>query len=255
MPLYRDAAIVLRTHKLGEADRIITLLARERGLVRAVAKGVRRTKSRFGARLEPGMVVDAQLYEGRSLDTVTQVEVLAPYGHDIARDYGAWTAGAAMLETAERLCESRESARPQFTLLAGGLAALAGREHDAGLVLDAYLLRSLAMAGWAPSFHDCAKCGATGPHKAFNIASGGCVCPSCRTPGSAAPALATLDLLGALLEGDWVVADASDERHRREGSGLVSAYLQWHLERGVRSLRLVERTPHSGPKAALSAEG
>lgn len=241
MPVYRDAAIVLRTHKLGEADRIITLLARDRGLVRAVAKGVRRTKSRFGARLEPGMVIDAQLYEGRNLDTVTQVEVLAPYGHDIARDYAAWTAGAAMLETAERLCESRESARAQFALLAGGLAALAGKEHDPGLVLDAYLLRSLAMGGWAPSFRDCAKCGAGGPHKAFNIAAGGCVCALCRTPGSASPALATLELLGALLEGDWSTADASDLGHRREGSGLVSAYLHWHLERAVRSLRLVER--------------
>ncbi len=241
MPLYRDAAIVLRTQKLGEADRIITLLARERGLVRAVAKGVRRTKSRFGARLEPGMVVDAQLYEGRSLDTVTQVEVLAPYGSLVSRDYGAWTHAVAMLETAERLCEAAESARPQFSLLAGGLAALAGREHDPGLVLDAYLLRSLAVAGWAPSFHDCARCGATGPHKAFSLAAGGCVCPACRTPGSAAPALATLELLGALLEGDWAAADASDPMSRREGSGLVTAFLQWHLERAVRSLRIVER--------------
>lgn len=242
MPLYRDAAIVLRTHKLAEADRIITLLARDRGLVRAVAKGVRRTKSRFGARLEPGMVVDAQLYEGRNLDTVTQVEILAPYGHDIATDYASWTAGVAMLETAERLCEANESARQQFALLAGGLAALAGREHDPGLVLDAYLLRSLALAGWAPSFHDCARCGADGPHKAFNIAAGGCLCPSCRTPGSAAPALDTLALLGALLEGDWAAADASALAHRREGSGLVAAFLQWHLERGLRSLRLVERS-------------
>ena len=67
------------------------------------------------------------------------------------------------------------------------------------------------------------------------------VCPSCRTPGSASPALATLELLGALLVGDWDIADASLSQHRREGSGLVTAFLQWHLERGVRSLRLVER--------------
>lgn len=242
MPLYRDAAIVLRTHKLAEADRIITLLARDRGLVRAVAKGVRRTKSKFGASLEPGMVIDIQLYEGRSLDTVTQVEVLATYGEEISRDYAAWTAGAAMLETAERVLSERESSRPQFALLAGALAALAGGAHDSGLVLDAYLLRSLSVAGWAPSFHDCARCGATGPHRAFNVAAGGCVCPSCRTPGSTAPAPATLDLLGALVEGDWVRADASLAQHRREGSGLVAAFLQWHIERGIRSLRLVERT-------------
>ena len=100
MPLYRDEAIVLRTHKLGEADRIITMLTRTRGRVRAVAKGVRRTKSRFGSRLEPGMVVDVQCYEGRNLDTVTQVETIAPYGDAIARDYVAYTCATSMLETA-----------------------------------------------------------------------------------------------------------------------------------------------------------
>ncbi|HET7477374.1 MAG TPA: DNA repair protein RecO [Dermatophilaceae bacterium] len=241
MALYRDAAIVLRTQKLGEADRIITLLTRGHGTVRAVAKGVRRTKSRFGARLEPGMVVDVQLYEGRSLDTVTQAETLAPYGEQFARDYVAYTAATAMLETAERLTEEREPALQQFTLLAGGLSSLALGEHEPGLVLDAYLLRSLSVAGWAPSFHDCARCGSVGPHKAFHLAGGGAVCPSCRPPGSAAPAPETLRLLAALLSGDWATADATDARHRREGSGLVTAFLQWHLERGVRSLRLVER--------------
>ena len=103
MPLYRDEAIVLRTHKLGEADRIITMLTRTRGRVRAVAKGVRRTKSRFGSRLEPGMVIDVQCYEGRNLDTVTQVETLAPYGDAIARDYTAYTCATSMLETALQL--------------------------------------------------------------------------------------------------------------------------------------------------------
>ncbi len=153
MPLYRDEAIVLRTQKLGEADRIVTLLTREHGKVRAVAKGVRRTRSRFGARLEPFMVVDVQLYEGRSLDTVTQAETIAPYGDAIARRLRRATPPAtAMLETAERLTEEREPSVQQFLLLAGGLRSLAAGEHETGLVLDAYLLRSLAVAGWAPSF-------------------------------------------------------------------------------------------------------
>lgn len=233
---------MLRTQKLGEADRIVTLLTRERGQVRAVAKGVRRTKSRFGARLEPAMVVDVLCYEGRSLDTITQAETVAPYGEPIARDYPSWTAAAAMLETAERLTGEPESSPQQFRLLAGALASLAGREHDPGLVLDAYLLRAMAVAGWAPSFRDCARCGAPGPHRAFHPASGGCLCPSCRLPGATMPAAGTLALLGALLEGDWDHADASAAGHRREASGLVSAFLQWHLERGVRSLRLVERS-------------
>ncbi len=242
MPLYREAAIVLRTQKLGEADRIVTLLTHGRGLVRAVAKGVRRTKSRFGARLEPAMVVDVMCYEGRNLDTITQADMIAPYGEAIARDYSAWTAAAAMLETSERLSGDAEPSPQQFRLLTGALSSLAGAEHDPSLILDAYLLRALSTAGWAPSFSDCARCGATGPHRAFNLAAGGSVCPSCRTPGSAAPALDTLALLGALLEGDWQLADASLPKHRREGSGLVTAFLHWHLERGVRSLRLVERS-------------
>ncbi len=241
VPLYRDEAVVLRTHPLGEADRIITLLTKERGQIRAVAKGVRRTKSRFGARLEPFMVVDVQCYEGRNLDTVTQAESVATYGQTIVRDYTVYTAATVMVETAERLTEEHEPSTQQYLLLAGALRSLGGGEHDPGLVLDAYLLRSLAVAGWAPSFHDCAKCGAPGPHHAFNIAAGGAVCPVCRPPGSAAPAPETLRLLAALLSGDWVLADASDVRSRREGSGLVTAFLQWHLERGVRSLRHVER--------------
>lgn len=247
VPTYRDQAIVLRTHKLAEADRIVTVLARERGKLRVVGKGVRRTKSRFGARLEPGMVVDLQCYEGRNLDTVTQAVSIASHGEQIARDYRAYTALSTVLETADRLTEEKAPALQQFLLLQGALAALAGGAHDASLVLDAYLLRALAIGGYAPSFHDCAQCGDPGPQLAFNVAAGGAVCPSCRRPGSVAPARATLDLLAALLAGDWDVADASAAQHRREGSGITAAYVQWHLERGLRSLPHVEREPHAAP--------
>lgn len=242
VPLYRDEAVVLRTHKLGEADRIITVLTRTRGKVRTVAKGVRRTSSRFGARLEPFMVVDLQCYEGRNLDTVTQAEMLAPHGDSICRDYTAYTAATAVVETCDRLTEEHEPSTQQYLLLAGALSALATGRHDPGLVLDAYLLRALAVAGWAPSFHDCAKCGSPGPHRSFNVAAGGVVCPVCRPPGSAAPAPATMVLLAALLSGEWAVADRSDPVDRRAGSGLVAAFLQWHLERGVRALRYIERS-------------
>jgi DNA repair protein RecO (recombination protein O) len=242
MSLYRDDAVVLRTQKLGEADRIVTLLTRQNGRVRAVAKGVRKTTSRLGARVEPFMLIDIQLYTGRSLDIVTQVETIGMYGGAIVSDYARYTAGTAMCETAERLTESeREPALQQFLLLAGGLRALAEGGHEPSLVLDSYLLRALSVAGWAPSFTDCARCGAVGPHRAFAIAAGGSVCAQCRPPGSAAPAPATLELLSALLTGDWPHADGSQSRPRREASGLVAAYLQWHLERQVRSLRLVER--------------
>lgn len=242
MRLYRDEAVVLRTQNLGEADRIVTVLTHSFGRVRAVAKGVRRTSSRFGARLEPFSVVDLQLYPGRTLDVVTQVETLAPHGRAICADYGRYTSAMAMAETAERLTEvEKEPATQQYRLLAGGLHALAERDHAPTLVLDSYLLRSLAIAGWAPSFTDCARCGATGPHRAVAIARGGAVCPACRPPGAAAPAPETIALLGALLAGDWPAADASEPRARREASGVVAAFVQWHLERSLRSMRLVER--------------
>jgi DNA repair protein RecO (recombination protein O) len=208
-----------------------------------VAKGIRRTRSKFGARLEPFGHVDIQLHEGRSLDVVTQVEALGLHGSPLAEQYSAYTAGTAILETAERLTPvEREPSTQLYLLLVGGLRALVAAEHDPGLVLDAFLLRSLATAGYAPSFDVCTRCGAEGPHRFFSVAAGGSVCSTCRPPGSVTVGVPTLNLLGALLSGDWDTADGSETRHRREGSGLTAAYLQWHLERGLRSLRLVERT-------------
>src|ERR1700750_3405045 len=150
MPVYRDEGVVLRTMPLGEADRIITLFTRRNGRVRAVAKGIRRTSSRFGARLEPAMYVDLQLHQGRSsLDTVTQAVLLAPYGAVLAGDYGRHTAAAVMLETSERLTsEEGDPALRWFLLLVGGLRTLASGEHPSGLVLDAFLLRALAVSGY-----------------------------------------------------------------------------------------------------------
>ncbi len=122
---YRDDGVVLRTQKLGEADRIITLLTRHHGRVRAVAKGIRRTKSRFGGRLEPFTHVDVMVHNGRSLDVITQAEVIRAYGTPMASDYPKYTAGTAMLETAERFTPvEKEPAIRQFLLLIGGLRAL-----------------------------------------------------------------------------------------------------------------------------------
>jgi DNA repair protein RecO (recombination protein O) len=287
MQPYRDDGVVLRTQKLGEADRIITILGRSTGRVRAVAKGVRRTKSRFGARLEPFTHVDLMLHPGRSLDVITQAEVIRPYGQPLAGDYPRYTAGVAMLETAERFTPvEKEPALRQLLLLIGGLRTLGDAQHDPRLVLDAFLLRSLAVAGYAPALEECARCGAPGNGggraggltaaadgtmsgagtmsgdltvsgggaaaedvtttrerrlSAFAIPAGGMVCASCRPPGAASPAPATVTLMLALLSGDWDSADRIERRHRVECSGLVAAYLQWHLEHSIRSLRHVER--------------
>jgi len=237
---------VLRTHKLGEADRIITLLTRGNGRVRAVAKGVRRTTSKFGSRLEPFTHVDVQLAEGRNLDTITQAETHDAFAAPLGADYERYTAGTVMLETAERLVtEEKQPSTQQFLLLVGGLRAMVGGERSPHQVLDSYLLRSLAVAGYAPSFDACARCGALpnagGQHRWFNPSYGGMLCITCRVPGSASPAPETITVLGALLAGDWSIVGAADPRHLREASTLVAAFLAWHVERGLRSLAYVER--------------
>lgn len=242
--LYRDDAVVLRVQKLGESDRIITMLTRRHGRIRAVAKGVRRTTSRFGGRLEPFGHVDVQCMEGRSLDVVNQVEGIDLYARRFLDDYSRYTVASAIAETAERLTPvEREPSLRLFQLSLGALRSLATGARPGALVLDAYLLRAMGAAGWAPALRECAVCGTPGRHRAFSVPAGGSVCPDCRPAGAARPSPATLELMAALAEGDWTVAEAGDEPARREASGLVAAHLQWHLERGLRSLPLVERSP------------
>lgn len=248
MVLVRDEAIVLRAQKLGEADRIITLLTRNHGKRRAVAKGVRRTSSKFGARLEPGIVVDVQLYEGRNLDTVQQVDGLAFYGADIANDYPSYTAASAMIETADRLTESFGSGE-QYLLLVGGLRALAKGLHPAPMILDSYLLRALAFAGWAPALDRCAITGRLGDHTAFVIESGGLVSDEVAPSGSMRIDLEILGHLRALLAGNWDAIEATDSKTKSRVTGIIAAYVQWHLDRALRSLPHVERNISTAQKA------
>ncbi len=110
------------------------------------------------------------------------------------------------------------------------------------MVLDAYFLRSLTFAGYAPALAECSRCGTPDkPLVALAAAAGGMACAGCRPPGAASPAPQTVALMIALLRGDWDEAMRSERRHRVECSGLVAAYLQWHLEHSIRSLRHVER--------------
>jgi DNA repair protein RecO (recombination protein O) len=240
VPTYRDEAVVLRTHKLGEADRIVTLLTRYHGQVRAVAKGVRRTASKIGSRLEPFMVADIQFYEGRNLDTVTQVESISAYGSAISDDYGSFTVANVMAETAMRLTGD-ERATQQYLLLVGGLRSLANKEHKPEQILDSYLLRALAVAGWAPNFADCTGCNLAGPHQAFVIQTGGVVCESCMPPGAAIISKEVTVLLGSLLAGEWEKVEASTDEVRARASAIVSAYSQWHIDRGLKSMNHLER--------------
>ena len=210
MPTYSDEAVVLRTHDLAEADRIVTLLTRRHGKVRAVAKGVRRTSSKFGARLEPFSQVDLQLVEGRSLHIVAQAMTREPFGEALIGDYGVWTTGQVMLETADKLVvEDHEPAVQQYLLLVGALRALAAGGVETG--------------------------------DYFSPASGGVVCARCRPAGSVRPTAGVLPYLVALLTGDWPATRDVVPAVADEGSGMVAAFVAWHVERGIRSLAHVDR--------------
>ncbi|MFC5338256.1 DNA repair protein RecO [Leucobacter denitrificans] len=239
MALYRETGVVLRTQKLGEADRIITMFTRGRGILRAVAKGVRRTSSKFGARLEPFMVADLQCFEGRTLDTITQAETLGAYGPKISLDYEAFRAGNVIAETAERIGEG-DASPEQFVLLVGALRTLAAGKIAVSLVRDGYLLRAMSIAGWTPGLNECVKCGAAAPddtpHQYFSVPLGGVVCDACRLAGIPKLDAETVLLLRALLAGDWETAVGASKRSQDQATGIIAAYTQWHLERGLRTL-------------------
>ena len=173
---------------------------------------------------------------------MTQAVSLENYGDTLSLDYQRWTVACAILEAAERfVSHEHEPALQQYLLLVGALKVLAHETYDPSLILDAFLLRSLAVAGYAPSLTVCSRCDAPGPHKYFSLVGGGSVCANCKPSAAPTPHPQTLELMQQLLSGDWEYASASEQRFRREASGLIAAYLQWHLERGLRSLPLVER--------------
>ncbi|MBV7363905.1 DNA repair protein RecO [Actinomycetaceae bacterium TAE3-ERU4] len=239
--LYRDRAVVLRTHKLGESDRIVTFLGRQKGLFRAVAKGVRRTSSKFGARVEPFGVVDAQFHEGRSLDILTQAELIYPFGMLIAPDYNLYTAAALMLECAERLTEASSPSAEAYDLLVGALNALARRRHGPDFVVSSYLLRALALEGWQPALSSCALCGQENL-LFFSIVSGGGLCAECGA-GEGLPAYSPdFFVLGDLLSrAAWGAAGQYPPSLASQLVTVISRYAQWHLERRLKSLSVRER--------------
>ncbi len=241
--LFRDDAVVLRTFKLGEADSIVSFLGRRRGRFRAVAKGLRRTSSKFGARLAPFGHVDLQLIEGRGeLHTVTQAVGVHLSGGAISTDWASYTAACVIAEAAERLVpEDHQADLDVFRLTLGAFRALAETELPAVLIMDSYLLRGMKSAGWAPSLNECASCGRDGDHRAFAVAAGGAVCSDCRPGGAAAPTPESLELMRALEAGDWRQAVAAGGRERAEAAGLIAAHFQWHSERPLRTLKYV---PH-----------
>lgn len=236
MALYRDQGVVLRTIKLGESDRIVTLATEHHGKVRAVAKGIRKTKSRFGGRLEPITNVALLLYEGRQLDTITQAETLDHF-RAIREDLSRVGKATAMLEAVDHVVQERESNARLYTMLVGALRSLAAR--DAALVVPAFFLKLLAAEGFAPMLDACASCGREGELVAFELMEGGALCATCRRGSAISPE--ALFLMRRILGGDLAAALAEpDSPAIAEVERLATSALEHHIERRLRSPQMLD---------------
>jgi DNA repair protein RecO (recombination protein O) len=205
MAVYRSKGIVLRSIRYGEADRILDLYTRDAGLVSAIAKGIRRTKSRFGARLEPFSCVDFVAYQGRTLDTVTQAEVLKSF-RGVRESLARFDAAAGMVGSVRALSGGDEADRRVFNLLYKGLDALEERGSGFESIEAAFGLKLAILAGYAPQLDACLSCGANPDEAVGNVYFapnlGGVLCADCRSAtGDSFPLPpGTLERLETLIE-------------------------------------------------------
>ncbi|MEX0705710.1 MAG: DNA repair protein RecO [Nitriliruptoraceae bacterium] len=242
MGTYRDQGIVLRTHRLGETDRIVNLLTQGRGKVRAVAKGVRRPGSRFGARLEPFSHVDLQLYEGRNLDIVNQAELIESHT-GVREDWVRSAAGSVMVELVDQVAQEGARDNRLFLLLRAGLQALDADPHDPSIFVDAFLLRAAAVIGFATFTEACASCRRPGDHVFLSVRGGGVLCTDCSPPGTRAVERRVVELVALLgAPSQWTALPTiAREDARQVASSYVRAFVEHHLDRRLRSYDAVPR--------------
>jgi DNA repair protein RecO (recombination protein O) len=236
MTLFRDRGMVLRTIRLGEADRIVTLMTEQHGKVRAVAKGVRRTRSKFGSRLEPLSHVALLGWQGRGdLDIVNQVEVIDT-NRVVREDLDRMAAAMSMLEAVDQIGQERHANPRLYEMLVGAVAALGPR--DPALVTAAFFLKVLALEGSAPVLDTCVACGEGDPAQlvAFDLTEGGVLCRRCRRGRSVSAG--AIALMRRMLGGDLagVLAEPRSPFTGEVGA-LATEAMESHLDRRLRSVR------------------
>jgi len=234
MSLFRDSGVVLRTIRLGEADRIVTLLTEHHGKVRAVAKGVRRTGSKFGARLEPLSHVALLCWQGRGdLDIVNQAEVIDTF-RTVREDLDLVTSALSMLEVVDQVAQERHANPELYRMTVGALTVLADR--NAPMVVPAFYLKVLALEGSAPVLDSCVSCGEDDDRLlvAFDPVEGGVLCRTCRRGRALTPG--ALDLLRRTL-GGGLGGVLSEDRSAAtdEVAHVATEAMEAHLDRRIRS--------------------
>lgn len=234
---YRDTAIILSSRPFSEADRVVDLFTHSGGRVSALAKGVRRTRSKFGARLEPFMHVDVQCHIGKTFHYVTQAELIGGYGSMLAASPEAYTAAHTVSEAVRGLVpEQGEPAPELFALALGAISAIARGRVLPDDAADSFLLRALAGAGYALALDGCALCGSEGTHAKISVPAGGLVCSECHEPSATSITTEAVHTLLALEQGNWEYLTSVATLDRRAAAGVVQKAARWHIDAPLRSL-------------------
>lgn len=216
------------------------MLTANHGVVRAVAKGVRRTSSKFGARLDPFVHTRLLLHRGRELDTVSQAEIIEPHSR-LREDYRCFIFGSAMLEMAWRSLHEDQQIPRLFEALELSLRSLEKDYCDHSLLLAAFELKVCSLIGYRPRLLECALCGAAlaGRPGYLSPGSGGAVCEGCSGPAASTRRVSpqTLALAERLLKEPMqeVAALRVPVERAREALGMSFDFTEFQLERGLRS--------------------
>jgi DNA repair protein RecO (recombination protein O) len=232
MAIKNDQGIVLRTYSFGEADKVVVLISATSGKLRCVAKGIRKTKSRFGGRLEQFVHVDLVLYEGRNLGTITQAEVVEAYPK-LRTDLEAVSVAATMAEITDLVVQEDEPSIGMFLLLQRGLGALEQGGHRTDL-LTHFMLRTAGIIGFTPALDACASCGSDAIER-FSFSAGGAVCRNCSPTDSVLLRVGVADHLLQVANREVI----TEPQLAQDAQGVARKFLEFHLERPMKSMSVL----------------
>lgn len=246
-----DLGIVLRSHKLGESDKILRIMTREHGKRSAVAKGIRKTTSRFGGRLEPLTCARLLLHRGRNMDTIKQTEIQTSF-REVREDLDLFVNASAMAELVDNITVEQESHPELFDLFFTGLELLRDRPGDAPFIRAFFEFRVMASSGFELMVSRCAACGgalSTG-EVSFSLRLGGKLCEECRLGrGSDTGKLirvgvetsGVLSWMAIHRLGEWPESETNSAM--REVGQLMDRVIEHWMERESRSSRVMKEIP------------
>jgi DNA repair protein RecO (recombination protein O) len=257
MPVYSAEAVILRKVDYGEADRILTIFTRERGKLPAIAKAVRRAKSRMSGQLDVFSHGHMLLAEGKRMDVVTQFQRITRSG-GLAADLPRAAAAAVVVEVADKVLEERHPQPELFEMIVSALGHLSDLEINPRMELSDFLMRVLVELGYAPALGECARCGRPlssgeqGPEVSpaqssgaaiglgFSPLAGGVICADCNRADSPSPPISTraVKILRVCAAGDrdLFFRLRLDEADLAALEGALEAQLEHHLDRQLKSI-------------------